>query len=211
MRGPKPQASELTELERCGLEALARRHTTPQQMALRARSILAAADGRNNVQSARDLAVGVAGGTLVARAVARLWRGRWRDRQAVALADLSVAQRLAEAPRSGAPARLSAAQVCQLVALACAAPATTGRPISQWTDREIADEGITRGIAETISPRHAGRLRKRGICSPSAFATGGPRRAMTRTSTPRWPTSARSTAPRRPWPSGESGWSAPTN
>ena len=164
MRGPKPQAIELTDRERRGREALACRHTTPQQVALRARIILAAADGRNNAQIARDLAVGVA--------VARLWRGRWRDLQAVALADLSVARRLMEAPRSGAPARISAAQVGQLVALACAAPATTGRPISQWTDREIADEVIKRGIAETISPRHAGRLLKRGIGRPIAFATG---------------------------------------
>ena len=164
MRGPRPQAIELTDLERRGLETLARRHTTPQQTALRARIILAAADGRNNAQIARDLAVGVE--------VARLWRGRWRELQAVDLADLSVAQRLADAPRSGAPARLSAAQVCQIVALACAAPATTGRPISQWTAREIADEIIQRGIVATISPRHAGRLLTRGICSPIASATG---------------------------------------
>ncbi len=164
MRGPRPQAIELTDLERRGLETLARRHTTPQQTALRARIILAAADGRNNAQIARDLAVGVE--------VARLWRGRWRELQAVDLADLSVAQRLADAPRSGAPARLSAAQVCQIVALACAAPATTGRPISQWTAREIADEIIKRGIVATISPRHAGRLLKKGSCSPIASATG---------------------------------------
>ena len=164
MRGPKPLVIELTDIERRGLEALARRHTTPQQVAVRARIILAAADGRNNAQIARDLAVGVE--------VARLWRGRWRELQAVDLADLSVAQRLADAPRSGAPARLSAAQVCQIVALACAAPATTGRPISQWTAREIADEIIQRGIVATISPRHAGRLLKKGICSPIASATG---------------------------------------
>lgn len=164
MRGPKPQAIELTDRERRGLEALARRHTTPPQVALRARIILAAAAGRNKAQIARDLAVGVA--------VARLWRGRWRDRQAIDLADLSVARRLADAPRCGAPAHISAAQVCQIVALACGAPATSGRPISQWTDREIADEVIARGIAATISPRHAGRLLKRGICSPIASATG---------------------------------------
>jgi putative transposase len=164
MRGPKPQAIELTDLERRGLEALTGRRATPQQAALRARIILAAADGRNNAQIARDLAVGVE--------VARLWRGRWRALQAVDLADLSVAQRLADAPRSGAPARLSAAQVCQIVALACGAPATTGRPISQWTGREIADEIVKRGIVATISPRHAGRLLKRGICRPIASATG---------------------------------------
>ncbi len=164
MRGPKPQAIELTDTERRGLEALARRRTTPQQVALRARIILAAADGRNNAQIARALAVGVE--------TARLWRGRWLDLRAVALADLSIERRLADAPRSGAPARIGAEQVCQIVALACGAPAATGRPISQWTDREIADEVIKRGIAETISPRHAGRLLKKGICSPIASATG---------------------------------------
>ena len=164
MRGPQPQAIEVTDTERRGLETLARRRSTPQQVALRARIILAAADGHNNAQIARDLAVGVE--------TARLWRGRWRDLRAVALADLSLEGRLADAPRSGAPVRIGAEQVCRIVALACEAPATTGRPISQWTDREIADEVIKRGIAEAISPRHAGRLLKRGMCNPIVSATG---------------------------------------
>ncbi len=43
---------ELTATERQGLETLARRHTTAQQVALRARIILAAADGLNNAQIA---------------------------------------------------------------------------------------------------------------------------------------------------------------
>ncbi len=164
MRGPQPQPRELTDTERRDLEALTRRRTTPQQVALRARIILAAADGRNNAQIARDLAVGVE--------MARLWRGRWLALGAIALADLDIAGRLADAPRSGAPARLSAEQVCQIVALACGAPAATGRPISQWTGREIADEVILRGIAATISPRHAGRLLKRGRSSPIVSVTG---------------------------------------
>lgn len=183
MRGPQPRAIELTGAERRGLEALARRHPTPHQVAQRARSARAV-----DVETAR------------------LWRGRWLDLHAVDLADLSVERRLADAPRSGAPARLSAGQVGQVVALACGAPAATGRPISQWTDRELADEVIQRGSAATVSPRHAGRLLNRGTSRPIASAPGRPRPAMTSTSPPGWPTSARSTAPRRPWPSVASGW-----
>ncbi len=164
MRGPQPAAIDLTAEERQGLEALVRRHTTPQQVALRARIVLAAAEGLNNAQIARQMAVEV--GT------ARRWRDRWRGLQPIALADLSVEERLADAPRSGAPARITAPQVCQIVGLACEAPSQSGRPISQWSGREIADEIVQRGIVDRISPRHAGRLLKRGISSRIASATG---------------------------------------
>ncbi len=164
MRGPKPATLELTAAERQGLEALRRRHGAAQQVALRARIVLAAAAGRNNAQIARECAVDVA--------TARLWRGRWLGLQAVALADLSVEERLTDAPRSGKPAGISAAQQCRIVALACAAPSQSGRPISQWTGREVADEIVARGILPTISRRHAARLLNRGISSPIAAATG---------------------------------------
>ena len=51
-------------------------------------------------------------------------------------------------------------QVCQIIALACELPATTGRPISQWTGRELADEVVRRGLTDRLSPRHAARLLK---------------------------------------------------
>jgi putative transposase len=164
MRGPQPLPIALSAAERDALDQLVRRHTTPQQLALRARIILAAADGRNHRQIARDLGVSID--------TARLWRGRWRALQPVALADLSVAERLEDAPRSGKPARITAAQVCQIVELACAAPDQTGRPISQWTGREIADEIMRRGIVDRISDRHAARLLKKGRASHTAGATG---------------------------------------
>jgi hypothetical protein len=47
----------------------------------------------------------------------------------------------------------------------CEKPEKAGRPISQWTSRELADELIERGIVKTISPRHAARLLKKGISS----------------------------------------------
>jgi putative transposase len=148
----------LTEEERQGLETLVRRHSTPQQVATRARIVLAAAAGGPLVQIARQVGL--------SRESVRFWRDRWVALQDVPLAEVSVAQRLADAPRPGAPARITAEQVCQVVALACEAPATSGRPISQWTHQEIAAEIMRRGIVDTISPRHAARLLKRGTFNP---------------------------------------------
>jgi len=164
MRGPKPPAVSLTAEERQQLESLARRHGTAQQLALRARIVLAAAAGANNAQIARHWGVGVD--------TVRLWRLRWLALAPLPLAELSVAERLAAAPRPGGPCRITAEQVCRLTALACEAPAGAARPISQWSGREIADEAIQRGIVATISPRHASRLLKRGSSSRIASATG---------------------------------------
>jgi transposase len=152
MRGPKPPAVALTDRQRRDLGSLARRHSTPQQLALRARIILAAADGLNNSQIARQL------GTTAA--TTRHWRGRWIGLEGRPLDDLSVEERLADAPRSGRPARITAEQVCQIIALACEAPAGSGRPITHWSGRAVADEIVARGIVGRISPRHAGRLLK---------------------------------------------------
>lgn len=164
MPGPQPAPVELTAEEAEGLAAFIRRHTAPQQVVARARIILLAAAGLNNCQIARQLALDVE--------TVRLWRQRWLSLAGVALADLSVEERLADAPRGGRPARITAEQYCQLVALACEAPGIAGRPISQWSGREVAEEVVKRGIVDAISPRHAARLLKRGTSNPTACATG---------------------------------------
>lgn len=154
MRGPKPPLVELSGQERQGLETLVHRYSTPQQVARRGRIILQAAAGLNNCQIARQLDLDVN--------TVRLWRQRWIGLQAASLDDLNIADRLSDAPRPGAPARITPEQVCRMVSLACEAPSQTGRPISQWTSREVAEEIVNRGIVERISPRHAARLLKRG-------------------------------------------------
>ncbi len=164
MRGPKPPAITLSKAERQELERLVKRHTTPQQVALRARLILAVASGLNNADVARQEALSLD--------TARHWRTRWLGLCPIALTELSVQERLADAPRSGKPATITDEQVCQIVALACEAPAQSGRPITQWSGREIADEIQRRGIVERISGRHAQRLLKRGISSRTESATG---------------------------------------
>ena len=157
MRGPKPDPVSLIEIERTALERLIRRHTTAQQVALRGRIILEANAGKNNSQIARELGVSVE--------TVRAWRKRWLALQNIALADLSVQERLRDVPRPGRRSQITAEQICQVMAMACEQP--KDRPISQWTGREIADEVMRRGIIKQISPRHAARLLKKGISSPT--------------------------------------------
>jgi hypothetical protein len=150
MPGPKPPDVVLTDAERADLERLVRAHTTGQAVVLRARIVLAAAAGLNNAQIERALGCDVE--------TASIWRRRWLQHRGAPLAEVSVAERLADAPRPGAVPRITAEQVCQIVALACEQPDASGRPISQWSQRELADEIVKRGITDRISPRHAGRL-----------------------------------------------------
>ncbi len=153
MRGPKPETLTLSEQEHKELEALVRRHSTPQQVAQRGRMILAAAEGKNNSQSARALGVSVD--------TVRSWRMRWIGLQAVELSELEVRERLTDVQRPGRPSEITAEQTCQIIALACEQPKE--RPISQWTGQEIADEVMRRGIVPKISARHAARVLKKGI------------------------------------------------
>ena len=151
---PKALVVNLSTVERQGLEKLIKRHQVGQQIALRARIILAAAQAQKNKEIAQVYNV-----TLD---TVRLWRNRWVKLQDIALEDLSLEDRLADAPRPGAPARITADQRCQIEALACEKPEESDRPITHWTAREIADELKKRKIVDHISPRHAARLLKRG-------------------------------------------------
>ena len=150
---PKAQVVDLTDAERYGLEKLIKRHQVGQQIALRARIVLAAAQGLKNKEVAQTYNV-----TLD---TVRLWRNRWVKLQDISLEDLSLEDRLVDAPRPGAPAKISADQRCRIEALACEKPEGSDRPITHWTAREIADELKKRKIVENISPRHAARLLKR--------------------------------------------------
>lgn len=154
MSGPQAIALQLSESETESLTKLVKAHQTGQQIALRARIVLAAGQGQSNAQIARTLAAHID--------TVRLWRRRWQQLQPIPLTELSAEERLEDLPRPGTPARITADQRCQIEALACEQPEQSVRPISHWTNREIADELIRRQIVEHISARHAGRLLKRG-------------------------------------------------
>ena len=146
---------------RDALEALVRAHSTSQQLALRARMILHAADNIGVRESARELDVWPK--------TVRYWRKRWRE----APDGQSVPERLCDAPRSGAPATYTPEQICAVIAMTCERPSESERPISHWSQREIADEAIRRGQVPSISQRSVGRfLKKRPTSNRIAFVTG---------------------------------------
>lgn len=154
----------LSEEEQRALVQLTKQHKSGQQLVLRAQIVLAAGKGQSNVKIAQELSVSVE--------TVRLWRDRWVAGQSIPLQESKVEERLADAPRPGAPARISAEQRCQMEVLACEAPGLSGRPISQWSGREIAQEMIQRGIVKQISRRHAARLLKKGAFNHTASVIG---------------------------------------
>jgi len=142
-----PKPLKLATDEREQLQQLIKGHNTAQQLALRARIIVLADEGKNHREIARSL--------QISHQMARLWRARWLTEQSRAM---SVVERLQDEERSGAPATFNPEQLLHLFKLACDAPTDYNRPISQWTNRELADEMIKQGIVTTISARHVGRL-----------------------------------------------------
>ena len=154
------QPITVTARQRRVLEQIVRRVGTPQQLAVRARIILAAADRQSNRGLAQRLGI--------TRDTAQVWRARWNAAgEALLAAELEgddaaleavLRGVLADARRPGAPPTFTPEQLCQIVAIACEPPPEANRPISHWTPREIADEAVTRGIVARISARTVGRL-----------------------------------------------------
>jgi transposase len=157
MPGPKPPEVKLIDVERQGLEKLVNRRKAEQQKVIRGRIVLLAAAGKNTPEIAKTLNISLD--------TVRLWRRRWLDLQPLGLDDLRIEERLEDLPRPGAPAKITADQICKIEQMAYEKPEKSGRPISQWTGREIADELVQRGILKSISPRHASRLLKKGVSS----------------------------------------------
>jgi putative transposase len=74
----------------------------------------------------------------------------------------AIQELLSDLPRSGSPGKFTAEQVTQILAVACEEPEKSGRPVTHWTPRELADEVIKRQIVESISARQVGRFLKSG-------------------------------------------------
>jgi putative transposase len=171
MSGPPPASIHLSTRQRALLERLRQRQTAPQRLIRRVLILLALAANPCLQATARELGLN--------RISVRLWRDRWRDAaEALAQAekdDLSDSQLLGlieglldDAPRPGGPATFSPEQIVQIVAVACEPPEKSGRPISHWTHRELADEVKRRRIVRDIAPRSVGRFLKTGrVAAPS--------------------------------------------
>ena len=164
MAGHQPTAITLSDRQQSALQHLLRRQTSTQRLVRRVKIIVAAADGSNNEQIAKRLGLH--------RESVRQWRERWL-KAAAGLAAVEAEESaekplaeaiealLADAYRSGAPSCFSAAQIVQIIAVACEEPSASDLPITHWTPQELADAVIKRGIVASISARSAGRFLKR--------------------------------------------------
>jgi transposase len=65
---------------------------------------------------------------------------------------------LQDAPRSGRPPDFSPWQIVSIISIACEKPESSGRPVSKWTSRELADEAVKREIVTAISASHVARI-----------------------------------------------------
>jgi transposase len=130
---PSPTAAvvELSAEERDQLEAWARRPTSAQALALRARIILAASEGLNNVEVADRLGVAVS--------TVRKWRNRFAPLRLDGLLD---------EPRPGRPRTVSDRQVEEVIARTLE---TTPRGATHWSTRSLAAElGLTQSAVHRI-------------------------------------------------------------
>jgi putative transposase len=149
MAGRIVASLELTTQQRQELNTLDRAHSTPQKLAERARIVLLAADGVSVSETARQLGIW--------RKTAGAWRRRWREADAAK----STAERLSDAPRSGAPGKFTPEQICAIIALTCEDPQASDLPLSQWSQSEVARQAVKRGIVASISHGSVGRFFKR--------------------------------------------------
>ena len=124
----------LCEGQRRVLRARAGRASGEHRDVLRARIVLAAADGASNAAIGR--ALGVCDDTV------RKWRRRFCQHGLDGLRDR---------PRTGRPRRFSSTVVAEVKALACELPAKSDVPLAKWSCPDLATEAIQRGVVESVS------------------------------------------------------------
>jgi len=143
----------LSERQHAILQQIVHSTTAPLRLVQRARLILLAFAQQLNVTIADEIGL--------ARKQVGLWRTRWQAsfdalvaiecRQSQAALRRAIEDVLSDAPRAGSPGTFSAEQVTQVLALACEEPSPSGRPIDDWTARDLAGEIVRRKIADSIS------------------------------------------------------------
>src|ERR1700753_1605090 len=92
----------LSQKEQQALTQITKRHRSKQQVVMRARIVLASAQGHVNAHIARELAINVD--------TVRLWRDRWVELDGIDRETLSIVERSRDAPRPRAIPKITAEQ-----------------------------------------------------------------------------------------------------
>ena len=129
-----PFEIRLSNEDRSVVEQRASSRTAAHAEVVRARIVLAAAEGARNVDIARQVGVCVD--------VVSKWRKCFCQRGLDGLLDL---------PRSGRPPVFGSKVVAGIKALACEPPEERNVPLSRWSSLELASQAVTEGLVEAIS------------------------------------------------------------
>ena len=139
----------LSDLEQAMLQRLACSTRAEHRMVLRARIVLAAAEGDPNPTIAAKTGLHVD--------TVRKWRRRFCQHRIGGLTDRR---------RSGRPVSFTPVQVAEVKQLACTLPAETGVALSRWSSAELAGETMRRGVATSISASTIRRWLTRDAIKP---------------------------------------------
>jgi len=165
MSGPRAATVQVNPTQQALLEKISQRQTACQRLVRRVMILLALVATPCIEAVARDF--------RLSRMTVRLWRNRWNgavptllqaqkdnasEQQLLAL----IEDVLNDDDRPGTPPTFSPEQIVQIIAVACEPPEKSGRPISHWTHRELADEVVKRKIVADIHPTTVGLFLKRG-------------------------------------------------
>ena len=156
--------------------------TSPQCVVLRSNLILEYAQSGNKSQVATKYAVG--------RDTVRRWCERWQKSQSeldrleadylARTMSLSKYARaietlLSDAPRPGAPATFTEAEIQQIITVATRRPEDEGVPVTHWSHEILAQTVIEKGIVPSISAAQIERFLKGGhVAAPSQSVLGTP-------------------------------------
>ncbi len=129
-----PFMVQLSSVDRAVLEERAGSRSASHALVVRARIVLLAADGVQNVDIASRVGVCV---DVVSR-----WRKRFCQEGIAGLADRA---------RSGRPRRFGCGVVAGIKAMACEPPELRQVPLSRWSSAELAGQAVREGLVSAIS------------------------------------------------------------
>jgi transposase len=158
----------ITERQQEILREVVNGRTAPVRLVQRAKIVLRAFAGEDNADIAQEVALGPDAVGLWRRRWAKAWRRLIVFECLENKADLrrAIAALLDDAPRSGHPGKFTPEQVTRILALACESPELSGRPITHWTNAELAAEATKQGIVPSISASQVGRYLREAELQP---------------------------------------------
>lgn len=164
MGTPKATPIIISEQQQKILSKITRQATADYREVSRASLILEIGKGEPNYKIAQIMNCSIPKVTH--------WRHKWLENQDVLnqieedpeknkQLEKNIRQVLKDKPRPGIPATYSSEEYCQILAVALEPPEKSGRPISQWSSQDLADECKKRELTSGISARQIGRFLKR--------------------------------------------------